>query len=178
MAPEDDEMSVASLTPSVASYMSSWSMPAGAPSRSSTSRGASSNTSGSRRRAGRYGHRVAVADDNCDAASTTFHSRRLRRSLRRPRVRDVEEGGGSSFSNKTKMGRWKQQQQQQRMRGASALTTVVCSGQEGSFQPSLPSWRASPCSALILPQLTTAVSSATSSSTTLDTLGTQIGRIW
>ena len=107
MAPEDDEMSVASLTPSVASYMSSWSMPAGAPSRSSTctSRGASSNTSGSRRRAGRYGHRVAVADDNCDAASMTFHSRRLRRSLRRPRVRDVEEGGASaSFQQQDKDG--------------------------------------------------------------------------
>ena len=107
MALEDDEMSVASLTPSVASYMSSWSMPAGAPSRSSTStsRGASSNTSGSRRRAGRYGHRVAVTDDNCDAASTTFHSRRLRRSPRRPRVRDVEEGGASaSFQQQDKDG--------------------------------------------------------------------------
>lgn len=104
MAPEDDEMSVASLTPSIASYMSSWSMPAAhvllvAPSRSGiksgTSRGSRNATS--RRRAGRYGHRVAVADDNCDAASTTFHSRLLRRSLRRPRVRDVEEGGGSNI---------------------------------------------------------------------------------
>ena len=87
MAPDDDEISVstsataASLTPSIASYMSSWSTPAAAvaaPSRSGTSRGSS------HRRAGRY----------IDAASTTFHSRRFRRSsLGLPRVRDEEEGG-------------------------------------------------------------------------------------
>ena len=87
MAPDDDEISVstsataASLTPSIASYMSSWSTPAAAavaPPRSGTSR------SSNHRRAGRY----------IDAASTTFHSRRLRRSsLGLPRVRDEEEGG-------------------------------------------------------------------------------------
>ena len=87
MAPDDDEISVstsataASLTPSIASYMSSWSTPAAAvaaPSRSGTSRGSS------HRRAGRY----------IDAASTTFHSRRLRRSsLGLSPIRDVEEGG-------------------------------------------------------------------------------------
>lgn len=86
----------------------------------------------------------------------------------------LRKGEDPTF-RKTTMGRcwWKQQ----RMLGASAATTAVCSGQDGSFRPSLPSWRALPCSALILPQFTTAASSATSSSTTLDMLGTQIGRI-
>jgi hypothetical protein len=97
MAPDDDQVSVsttkttASLTPSVASYMSSWSTPANVPP---SRRRRCEGGEGGRLRGGR-GHRMS------DAASVEFHSRRRHRAAPSPpRGPDLERGisGGSQIS--------------------------------------------------------------------------------